>query len=227
MTVNEKLYNSCKDDPELIFSLIKQDEFEVIEELIDDNLVNVNLVDGVGNDVITRLLKAKQYDLVIKLMKKRNWDVNHANFDGNTFAHILAHDDSVSAVRVFGELSKKSNYLPNIRNNNGETALDRALNNNHLYCAFKILSDKRFNSIDIKTLINLMKISLKTPNYGRYAKINNLDMIVGNLEKKELDSDVSNLINNIVDNLDVIKNDLMNNRFTVLESIISSHLISE
>lgn len=225
--MNEHLYNSCKDDPGLIFSLIKQDEIETIEALIDDNLVNVNLVDGVGNDVITRLLKAKYYDFVIKLMKKKNWDVNHANADGDTFAHILALDDSIAAVKVFEELSKKTNYLPNIQNNNGETALDRALNNSHLCCAFKILSDKRFNNIDIKTLINLMKISLKNSNYGKYSKITNLETIVDKLEKKDLENNVSDLINNISDNIDVIKNDIMHNRFTVLESIINSHLINE
>lgn len=225
--MNEVLYNSYKDDPGLIFSLIKQDEIEVIEALVEDNLINVNLVDGVGNDVVTRLLKAKYYDLVIKLMKKKNWDVNHANADGDTFAHILALDDSISAVKVFNELSKKTNYLPNIKNNNGETALDRALNNSHLYCAFKILSDKRFNSIDIKTFINLMKISLKNSNYGKYSRITNLETIVEKLEKKDLENDVSDLLTNISNNIDVIKNDIMNNRFTVLESIINSHLINE
>ncbi|MBQ6323975.1 MAG: hypothetical protein IJI22_03985 [Bacilli bacterium] len=223
--MNEHLYNSCKDDPGLVFSLIKQDEIETIEALIDDNLINVNLVDGIGNDVVTRMLKAKYYDLAIKLMKKKNWDVNHANLDGDTFAHILALDDSVSAVKVFEELCKKTNYLPNIQNNNGETALDRALNNSHLYCAFKILSDKRFNNIDVKTLINLMRISLKNSNYGKYSKITNLELIVEKLEKKDLEDNVSNLVTNISDNIDIIKNDIMNNRFTALEAIISSHLI--
>ena len=99
-----------------VFTLIKNGDFDTVEELIMDNDINVNEVDGVGNDVVTRLLKAKQYELVIEVMKKRNWDVNHQNDDGNTFGHILACDDSVMAVKVMEALTKKKNYMPNIKN---------------------------------------------------------------------------------------------------------------
>ena len=139
----------CKEDPSLVFSLIKQERFDVIREMVSNNEIDVNAVDVVGNDVVTRLLKAKQYDLVLELMKKRNWDPNHQNDDGNTFGHILAQDDSISTVLIVEQLTKKKNYLPNIKNKKGETALDRAINSNYLCCAFKILEDKRFNSINI------------------------------------------------------------------------------
>ena len=65
--------NKKKEDPSLIFTLIKQGEYEKIEKLVLENKINVNLVDSIGNDVVTRLLKAKQYELVLILMKKRNW----------------------------------------------------------------------------------------------------------------------------------------------------------
>ena len=97
---DKEMLNACIEEPSLIFSLIKQGNFEVIQLLIEKNKINVNLCDSVGNDVVTRLLKAKQYDLVIELMKKRNWDVNHQNIEGNTFGHILAQDNSVSSLKI-------------------------------------------------------------------------------------------------------------------------------
>ena len=88
------------------------------------------------------LLKNNHFDLVLKLMKKKEWNVNHQNDDGNTFGHILAYDDSLMAVKVAEQLTKKKNYIPNVKNKKGETAFDRALNNHHLCTTFKILEDK-------------------------------------------------------------------------------------
>ena len=107
MTNENNIMNSCKDEPSLIFTLMKSGEYDLVYQLIIDNKVNVNTVDGVGNDIVTRMLKAKQYDYVIELMKKRNWDVNHQNDDGNTFGHILALDNSICAAKVAEELTKK------------------------------------------------------------------------------------------------------------------------
>lgn len=223
----QQLLDSCKENPALVFSLIKRGEFEIIEELVEDNRINVNMVDSLGNDVVTRLLKVKQYDLVLSLMKKKNWNVNHQNEEGNTFGHVLAVDDSVSAIKVVEQLKKKKNYLPNIKNNKGETALDKALNNNHLCTAFKILEDKRFNNIDVLSFKNLFNVSIKNIYYGKYSKLNNLEIIVGNLEKKDLNESMSELIKSISNNMDVIKYDIMNDKSNILESIINNHLVKE
>ena len=210
-----------------VFTLIKNGDFDIIEELIMDNDINVNEVDGVGNDVVTRLLKAKQYDLVIEVMKKRNWDVNHQNDEGNTFGHILACDDSVMAVKVMEALTKKKNYMPNIKNYKGETAMDIAISNHFLCTAFKLLEDKRFNDIDVFSFKNLVNICINNKVYGRYSKITNLEIIVENLEKKELNDGMENLVDHIQDNMDAIKNDFMNNKTNILESIINKHLVTE
>ena len=78
MECNMKIIlEEIKKDSSKIFTFIKQEEYKIIEELILNNKIDVNLVDSIGNDVVTRLLKAKQYDLVLVLMKKRNWNVNH------------------------------------------------------------------------------------------------------------------------------------------------------
>ncbi len=220
----QNVINDISDDPSLIFKLIKNGEYEKISELIDENLVDVNLVDNLGNDVVTRLLKAKAYDLVIPLMKKRNWNVNHQNNNGNTFGHILALDNSIKTIEIVDLLTRKTKFLPNIKNNNGETILDRAINNNYLCAAFKILEDKRFNSIDVSSFKRLIDVSINNIYYGKYSKLNNLEIIVDNLEKKKLNSKMTDLINNISDNMDTIRKDIVNNNSRILDGLIDSHM---
>ena len=147
----QQMINACMDEPSLVFKFISNGYYDVIEKMIDENIIDVNLEDCVGNDVVTRLLKARQYDLVERLMRKRNWNVDHKNSEGNTFGHVLAQDNSICAVKVVELLNKKKNYSPNVRNNRGETIFDRALNGNYLCTAIKILQDKRFTSIDISS----------------------------------------------------------------------------
>lgn len=220
--MKNRITQSCKEEPSPVFSLIKQEKFDVIREMVSNNEIDVNAVDVVGNDVVTRLLRAKQYDLVLELMKKRNWNVNHQNDDGNTFGHILAQDDSISTVLIVEQLTKKKKYLPNIKNKRGETALDRAINSNYLCCAFKILEDKRFNNINIISFKNLFNMTIKNSLYGKYSKITNLENIVDSLERKELDKNMSELIHRIAENMEYIKKDIMkHNRVDFVEEIIN------
>ena len=218
------MLSAFTDDPLVIFTLIKQGEFEIIQLLIEKNKINVNLCDSVGNDVVTRLLKAKQYDMVLELMKKRNWDVNHQNVEGNTFGHILAQDNSVSALKVVEQLTNKRNFLPNIQNNKGETILDLAINNNYLCTAFKFLEDKRFNNIDVNSFQKLLNVSIKNNYYGKYTKLNNLEIIVSNLDKKELIPVMQELIEEIKNNMTLIKEEILNNKSNSLETLVMSSL---
>ena len=204
--------------------MIKHGESEVIEEVLHKNIVKVNQVDSVGNDVITRLLKAKQYDLVIEFMKKRNWDVNHKNIDGDTFGHILALDSSLQAVEVVKQLTKKKNYDPNEKNNKGETIFDRAMSNNYLCTVFRILEDRRFNDIDVFSFKHLFNLTIKTKLYGKYTKIANLDIIVDSLIKKDLDSSMTKLIESIKENIKYIKQDILNDNPNKLESLINNYI---
>lgn len=220
----QEMIQACNDDPTYIFTLIKHGESEVIEEVLHKNIVKVNQVDSVGNDVITRLLKAKQYDLVIEFMKKRNWDVNHKNIDGDTFGHILALDSSLQAVEVVKQLTKKKNYDPNEKNNKGETIFDRAMSNNYLCTVFRILEDRRFNDIDVFSFKHLFNLTIKTKLYGKYTKIANLDIIVDSLIKKDLDSSMTKLIESIKENIKYIKQDILNDNPNKLESLINNYI---
>lgn len=220
----EQLISSCMEEPSLIFNLIKQGYYEEVYDLVSSNKVNINICDSVGNDVVTRLLKVKQYDIVLELMKKRNWDVNHQNIDGNTFGHILAQDNSISALRVVEQLTKKKNYIPNIKNNKGETVLDRAINNNYIYTAIKILEDKRFDNIDLISFKRLWDVCIKNKYYGKYAKLNNLEVIVDSLDKKELIPSLRELIEKIINNIEFIKNAIIDGNSKVLDNVIYSYV---
>ena len=149
LNINKNIIKSCEEEPSGIFPLINRGEFDTVDYLLDKGIVSINTVDMNGNDVLVRLLKLREYNLVLKYIKKRNWNVNHQNEEGNTFGHILAQDDSAMAVKIMEQLTKKKNYLPNIKNNKGQTAMDIALSNHYLCTAFKILEDKRFDNIDI------------------------------------------------------------------------------
>ena len=220
--MNNEIIEKSKEDPTLIFQYIRRGKYDLAFELVDKNIVNINTLDSIGNDVVVKLLKAKQYEYVIMLMKKKNWNVNNQNDEGNTFGHILAMDNSPMAVKVVEELTKKSNYIPNLKNKRHETAMDIALNNNYLCTAFKLLEDKRFNEIDFSSFMNLFTASINNKYYGKYSKINNLEIIVESLEKKDLSDVMRDLINCIVENLEKIKIDIMNNRNYTMEAIISN-----
>ena len=224
---NDKLnmYEACGDDPTLIFTLIKKGYFDVINELIDEKKIDANLCDSVGNDVCMRLLKAKQYDLVIKLMKKRNWDVNHQNEVGDTFGHILALDNDIRSLKVIDQLIKKKNYSPNINNSNGDTSFDVAINNNYLISAIKFLEDKRFDNIGIGSFKKLYKVSIKNSTYGKYSKINNLKIIVDSLDKKDLSIEIRDVVDKINDNMESIKEDLLRDSNRYLDNIINNSIL--
>ncbi len=219
------MYEACGEDPSTIFTLIKKGYFDVINELVDERKVDPNLCDSIGNDVCMRLLKAKQYDIVIKLMKKRNWKVNHQNELGDTFGHILALDNDVRSLKVIDQLIKKKNYSPNIMNKEGNTSFDIAINNNYLISAIKFLDDKRFDNIEIGSLRRLFRVSIKNSKYGKYSKIDNLVIIVNSLDKKDLSIEIRDFVDKINDNMDSIKEDLLRDSNRYLDSIFNSMML--
>ena len=106
-------------------------------------------------------------------------------------------------------------------------------NNNYICTAFKLLGDKKYNNIDVSQFRNLFNVCIKNKYYGKYSKINNLEIIVENLEKKDLSPNLRHIVDNlkdaivgleanISDNMDLIKNDIMNNKHSILDTIIDS-----
>ena len=222
----EKAIKACEEEPSLIFELIKEGESDLVDRILSKGIVSVNTTDDAGNDVITRLLKAKEYELVLKFMKNTSWDINHQNYDGNTFAHYLVSVNYVYVMDIIKALKRKRSLLLNIKNNNGETILDKSINEEYIYTTLKILEDKRFNNIDVVSFKKLFDAYIKSREYGKYSKLNNLQIIVSSLDKKEeLQPNMEHLLDEIKTNMNLIKKEIMRNKSKYLECIIDNVLV--
>ena len=209
----------CDSDPSLVFSLIKENDVEVLNRIISKSDFDFTICDEDGNNIVMCLLKNKQYDLVLKYMDKV--DINHQNKDGDTLAHILVGLNYVSVKEILEKVLNDKRFILNIKNKNGETILDKSIHNNYLYTTIKILSNKRFNSIDVYSFKNLYETYIKSNNYGKYSKLSNLEIILDNLENRPLMPRMKKLLRNIYKNLDVIKSDLNVSKTENLDNIIN------
>ena len=209
----------CDSDPSLVFSLIKENDVEVLNRIISKSDFDFTICDEDGNNIVMCLLKNKQYDLVLKYVDKV--DINHQNKDGDTLAHILVGLNYVSVKEILEKVLNDKRFILNIKNKNGETILDKSIHNNYLYTTIKILSNKRFNSIDVYSFKNLYETYIKSNNYGKYSKLSNLEIILDNLENKPLMPRMKKLLRNIYKNLDVIKSDLNVSKTENLDNIIN------
>jgi len=212
---------ACSEEPSLTFELIKEGHFELVDKLLTKKMVDINICDESGNSILMRLLKKGQYDIVLKHMKRKDFDINHQNYDGNTFAHLLVSINYVHVIEIIKALVKNKSFMPNIKNNDGQTILDMSINDRYIYTTVKILEDKRFNNIDIVSFKNLYETYIETNRYGSYAKINNLETIIDSLEEKTLLPTMEKLIKIIKENIEYIKQRLMNNKTTGIENFIS------
>ncbi len=212
--------SACEEEPSLIFSLIKESDTEVIESIISKSDYDFNIVDKNNNNVLMFLLKNKNYDLVLKYIDKI--DINHQNSDGDTIMHMLVTIDYSLVKEIIECILNKNEFIPNIKNNLGETILDKSINNNYLYTTIKILSDERFNSIDIYSFKNLYETYIKSNNYGKYSKLSNLETILDNLENKKLLPRMKRLVNLIYKNLDSIKDDFYEQKTEKIDNLINT-----
>ena len=211
--------NACDSEPSLIFSLIKESDQEVIERIIGKEDYDFNLVDVNGNNVLMCLLKNKNYDLVLKYIHKV--DINHQNNDGDTIMHFLVTLEYSDVKEIIEYILNSKQFIPNIKNNLGETILDKSIHNNYLYITIKILQDKRFNSIDVYSFKNLYETYIKSNNYGKYSKLSNLEIILDKLETKKILTKKEKLINLINNNLESIKNDFMTSKTEKIDNLIN------
>ena len=158
-------------------------------------------------------------------MKKKDWDVNHQNKDGDTFAHILVTKNYLDVRDLTKELHKKKSFIPNIRNKNGETILDKSLNRDNIYTTIEILKDKRFNNIDLVSFKNLYEKYVKSEEYGAYSKMTNLEAIISSLKNKPLLPKLNKIIEELTNDLDEIKKKLKQGDMKTLDDMIYSALV--
>ena len=177
----DKAIDACDEEPSLVFEAIKCNYRDVYEKVLEKENFNFNLVDEDGNNILMKLLKNKDYDLIAKYVNNMNFNINHQNNDGDTFMHILVTHNYVDIKVIFEKVLERSDFLPNIKNNNNESILDKSINDNYIYTVIKILSDKRFNSISLYSFKKLYEAYIKSNNYGTYSKLNNYVLIFDKL----------------------------------------------
>ncbi len=212
---------ACSDEPSLIFEVVKEGHFELVDKLLSKKKVDINICDDHGDSLLMKLLKKGQYEIVLKYMKRKDFDVNHQNYDGDTFAHILVSINYVKVLEIIKALAKNKNFMPNLKNNQGQTILDKAINDNYIYTTIKVLEDKRFNNIDVVSFKNLYDTYVDTNKYGKYTKLTNLEIIIDNLYNKTLLPNMEKLIKIIKENFEYIKEQLINNKKVGLDEIIN------
>lgn len=226
MFYNEtKTIELVEEDPSLVFELIKEGHIDFVDMLLKKKIVDINTCDEAGNNILVRLLKCGAYDVVLNHMGNKDWDVNHQNLDGNTFAHILVSINYVNVIDIINKLKRNKEFLPNIKNNKGETILDKSINDNYIYTTVKILEDSRFNNIDVVSFKHLYDTYIKSNKYGKYSKLTNLEIIVNSLTDKTLLPRMEKIIEIIKVNFDSIKEEVVNNqKSTQIDTIINDVL---
>lgn len=213
----------CKRDPKIIFELINERYTDVVEEILNSDRNIINLCDDNGNSVMMNLLARKEYDLILKCVKYRNWDINYRNKDGNTFTHLLVMHDYLKIAKILDAIKRNKKFIPNIKNKNKETILDMAIKSEKLCGINKILEDKRFNDIDIVSFKFLFDKYINNSYYGKYSKLNNLQLVINNLEKKEkLKPRMQKVLKYIKSNIDIIKSDLLKNSSNNLDEFLET-----
>lgn len=225
MFYNEtKAIKACEDDPSLIFQIIKEGHYNLVDKILSKKKVNINILDDNNCDVVTRLLRAKQFKLVLKFMKKREWNINNQDNEGNCFAHYLVTIDYKYIVDIIKQLIRNKSFIPNLKNNNNETILDKAINNNYIYTTIKILEDNRFNNIDIASFKHLYDTYINNNSYGKYTRITNLKIIINSLDDKELKPRMNKLLDMIKNNMEIIKEEILGEGSIQLNNMIDNVL---
>ncbi len=213
----------CNSEPIMIFDLIKKGYFSTVDKILTQNKELINTVDETGYSIMMKLLIKREYNIIQKHIKNKNWDINFQNKEGNTFAHLLVTENYIYISKILKELLNNKNFLPNLKNNQNETILNIAIKSNQLYTVTKILQDKRFDSIDLVSFKYLYNKYINNEHYGNYSKVSNLKTLLNSLNKKEtLEPKMKKLLVIINENIDNIKQELKTNTTKNIDNIIES-----
>ena len=216
---SDQAIKAIEEDPSIIFELIKTDNDELLNHMLDESLIDVNLVSSNNDSLAIKLLKSAKYELVLKVIKNKNWNVNYQNDDKETFGHILAKINNVAVVPVFKELKKNKNFDINIRNKDDKTIFDISVESHNSYVSTKIIEDERFNDINIFEFLKFYETYIDTNEYGKYSKINMIESIL-TMDGRYVNTRMQELLNHLKDNVKNIKKDIENDDYNLLNSII-------
>lgn len=217
----DKAIDACDEDPSLVFVAIKNNYRDVYEKVLEKENFDFNLIDEFGNNVLMRLIKNKDFDLVNKYILNKNLLINYQNHDGNTLMHLLVINNFIDIKEILEKILSREDFIPNIKNNDNESILDKAISSKYIYTVVKILSDRRFNNIGLYSFKNLYETYIKSNDYGTYSKLNNYMIIFDNLRKKRLMPSMMKLLKILKIKEKAIITDLESSRLDNLDTIIN------
>ena len=110
----DKAIKSCEDDPQLLFVAIKNNYRDVYEKVLQKEDFNFNTTDEYGNNVLMRLVKNKDFDLVNKYVLNKDLLINYTAksedtaLDVSSSTYIIAFLIIVIGVGSIGYVTKKT-----------------------------------------------------------------------------------------------------------------------
>ena len=135
--------------------------------------------------------------------------------------HLLVINNFIDIKEILEKILSREDFIPNIKNNDNESILDKAISSKYIYTVVKILSDRRFNNIGLYSFKNLYETYIKSNDYGTYSKLNNYMIIFDNLRKKRLMPSMMKLLKILKIKEKAIITDLESSRLDNLDTIIN------
>ncbi|RPA90899.1 ankyrin [Choiromyces venosus 120613-1] len=119
--------------------------FKVFKLLVEDLKVNVNIRTGpgVGLSLLQEAIQKNKKDVVECLLQYPRLDINATDVNGETTLHQVVCSCSLKSPQNLTLLLNHEDLNPNIRTNQGETALYRAVKTGAAHIVYKLLQDKR------------------------------------------------------------------------------------
>lgn len=216
-TDDKQAQNSCLEDPLQVFLLIINGVYELVDKLIKNKKIDINLQDEEGNNIVMALLKRKEYKRVLNYIKRSDLDINHQNKRGNTLGHLLTFHNYVDIMKILDSLNKRNDFKTNVSNNNNETIIDRAIKNDNLFMALKIMEYNNKCLLRYNSLVKIKENYLKSNDYGKYFKFNVLDILIS---LKPKSNSLNSLIRTIKKNYESIKEGIGHNNYYLLDEIM-------
>ena len=76
---SDQAIKAIEEDPSVIFDLVRSDNDELLNHMLDEELVDINIISSNKDSLAIKLLKHAKYDLVLKVIENKDWDVNYQN----------------------------------------------------------------------------------------------------------------------------------------------------
>ena len=162
----EQAILACEEDPSLIFELMKEGHFYLVDNLLKKKKVSVATLDNDGNNVLMKLAKLHQYELVFKYLSKDEDIINHQNNEGNTLLHILATRNYMKVAPIIKKLKRNDNLILSIDEKTEET-----LNPNLIQFLKYAISKKEF-TFTISELVSKLNLFITPPVLGKLISSN-------------------------------------------------------